>query len=179
MIIKIVSGGQTGPDRAALDIAIELNIPHGGWCPKGRLAELGGLIPHKYSLQETDSSDFSVRTKRNIEDSDGTLIFVPKLPLIVTDGTILTIQEVKEKNKPYLIFDLSNPPENNAVEQWIRCHDIKTLNVAGPRESQSPGIYSQTYIFLKTVITYSIRNSLAASDNEPDGSATSRPAARL
>ncbi len=72
MITKIISGGQTGVDRAALDAAIELNIPHGGWCPKGRLAELGQTIPDKYQLQETESSEYSQRTKLNIHDSDGT-----------------------------------------------------------------------------------------------------------
>ena len=107
MIEKIIAGGQTGIDRAALDVAIELNIPHGGWCPQGRLAELGQTIPEKYLLQETKTSDYSERTKLNIQDSDGTLILVPELPLTIKDGTLLTIKQVEEKNKPHLIFDLS------------------------------------------------------------------------
>lgn len=152
MIEKIVSGGQTGSDRAGLDAAITLNIPHGGWCPKGRLAELGGTIPDKYQLQETNSSDFSERTKLNIRDSDGTLIFVPKLPLDVNDGTVLTIQEVKDKEKRYLIIDLSTTPHPqpiiNEIIDWVKTNNIRILNIAGPRESLSPGTYQATYNFL-------------------------------
>lgn len=96
MLKKIISGGQTGVDRAALDAAILLKIPHGGWCPKGRLSEVG-KIPDKYLLKETESSDYSERTKLNIHDSDGTLIFVPSTPIKVTDGTLLTIQKSKVK----------------------------------------------------------------------------------
>ena len=91
-LLKIISGGQTGGDRAALDAAIEMKIPYGGWCPKGRLAELGTTIPTKYILQETTSATFEERTKLNIRDSDGTLILVPETPIKVTDGTILTIE---------------------------------------------------------------------------------------
>lgn len=111
-LLKIISGGQTGVDRAALDVAIEMKIPYGGWCPKGRLAELGTTIPTKYILQETTSAKFEERTKLNIRDSDGTLILVPETPIKVTDGTILTIEEVKFVHKPFLIIDLSKryPP---------------------------------------------------------------------
>src|SRR6186713_1323560 len=104
--MKTVSGGQTGVDRAALDVAISLNILHGGWCPKGRKAELNTLIPIEYNLKETESSEFEVRTKLNIHDSDGTLILVADTPIKVTDGTILTIQEAQRINKPYMILDL-------------------------------------------------------------------------
>ncbi len=104
---KIVTGGQTGVDRAGLDAARKLGIKHGGWCPKKRKAE-NGIIPDCYQLKETESEDYNVRTKYNIRDSDGTLIIVPSTPISVTDGTILTISEVKEKKKPYFIIDLSD-----------------------------------------------------------------------
>jgi hypothetical protein len=142
--MKIISGGQTGVDRAALDAAIENNIPHGGWCPKGRLSE-SGLIPSLYQLKETPSEEYAQRTTWNIRDSDGTLIFVPSLPLKVTDGTLLTIEEVKKQNKPYLIIDLSDRAEVDGIVYWVKSNQVKTLNIAGPRESQSPGIYSASY----------------------------------
>ncbi|MDF2939595.1 MAG: uncharacterized protein K0R66_237 [Gammaproteobacteria bacterium] len=142
MIDKIVSGGQTGVDRAALDVAIGLNIPHGGWCPKGRLAEDGSLSD-RYHLKETQTSDYSERTKLNIQDSDATLVLVPALPLNIQDGTVLTIEELKAKAKPHLIIDLSQKPDQALVLKWIKEHHIKTLNVAGPRESTSPGIYQK------------------------------------
>ncbi len=145
MVKKIVSGGQTGVDRAALDAAIYLNMSHGGWCPKGRLAELGETIPLKYSLKETNSSDYSERTKLNIQDSDGTLIFVPTIPIQVSDGTLLTIQEVKIHKKPYLIIDLSEKIDIGSIAEFIKVNKIETLNIAGPRESQKPGIYKKCF----------------------------------
>lgn len=153
VIQKIISGGQTGVDRAALDVAIELKIPHGGWCPKGRLAELGIIIPKKYLLKETKTNNFEERTKLNIRDSDGTLILVPKTPVSITDGTVLTIEEVKTKNKPYLIIDLSAKTPNKTILKWLSNNNIKVLNIAGPRESQSPGIYAKSLKFLKQIIT--------------------------
>jgi len=144
MIMKIVSGGQTGVDRAALDMAIELNIPHGGWCPNGRLAELDTTIPERYSLQETLSTDVSVRTKLNIRDSDATLLIVPQYPLTVNDGTVLTLQELHKKNKTYFIIDLSKALNTSTVITWVQKNSIHVLNVAGPRESQAPGIYAHS-----------------------------------
>ncbi|HLB41921.1 MAG TPA: putative molybdenum carrier protein [Gammaproteobacteria bacterium] len=143
MLKKIISGGQTGVDQAALDVAIKLNIPHGGWCPKGRKTEYNKPMDACYKLHETDSDDPNVRTKLNIRDSDGTLILVPSIPVKVSDGTIVTINEVIKKKKPHLIIDVS---ENNVdlpkkIIDWIKENNIKILNVAGPRESQSLGIY--------------------------------------
>jgi len=151
MMKKIVSGGQTGVDRAALDAAIKLHIPHGGWCPKGRLAEKNTTIPNRYLLWETKSSKFSERTKLNIRDSDGTLIIVPQTPIHVTDGTVLTIDEVRLRKKPFLIVDLSNPLSKNKIANWINKNNIKTLNIAGPRESQSPGIYERSLSYMLAV----------------------------
>ena len=150
MIKKIVCGGQTGVDRAGLDAAIKFNIPHGGWCPSGRLAE-DGKIAEKYLLQETVSSDYSERTKLNIKDSDGTLILVSEIPIKVTDGTLLTMEEAKNTGKPSLIVDLSQPPDISSLLAWIEKNNIQTLNIGGPRESQSPGIYQKSLKFLEAV----------------------------
>ncbi|MGD9152826.1 MAG: putative molybdenum carrier protein [Gammaproteobacteria bacterium] len=152
IITKIISGGQTGVDRAALDVAIELKISHGGWCPKGRRAELNTTIPSKYHLKETESEKFEERTKLNIKDSDGTLALVPKTPIKITDGTILTIEEAKLKNKPLLIINLSKKPPVEIILKWIGENNIKTLNIAGPRESQSTGIYDISFKFLYETI---------------------------
>lgn len=138
LIKKIVSGGQTGVDRAALDAAIELDIPHGGWCPKGRIAEDGTLIA-KYLLDETETNDYTIRTKFNVRDSDGTLII---LRGVAEGGTAMTIEEALESEKPIFIYNLlENEPIEDIIE-WIKSNHIKTLNIAGPRESKQPGIYT-------------------------------------
>ena len=158
--LTIISGGQTGVDRAALDAAIELNIAHGGWCPKNRKAE-DGLINKNYLLQETDSEDPSERTKANIRHSNGTLIIVKTLPVTVTDGTILTMTEVKEKNVPNIIISLSKDWDGSIsdIQKWATKNNIKILNVAGPRESQNKGIYEEAFKFclkLFPVLTHSL-----------------------
>ncbi|MCD6040296.1 MAG: molybdenum cofactor carrier [Gammaproteobacteria bacterium] len=169
MIKKIVSGGQTGVDRAGLDAAIGWGIDHGGWCPRGRQAE-DGDIHVRYNLQcpvdgdseEKEENIYNERTKLNIRDSDGTLIFVPKipLPLSITDGTNLTIKEVRAKNKPYLMVDLSESFNPDIVAEWVKKNKIKTLNIAGPRESQSPGIYESTLRALKIFfVVLNIKNA--------------------
>ncbi len=159
MIEKIISGGQTGVDRAALDIAIDLGIPHGGWCPKDRLSE-AGAIPNQYSLQETASMDYSERTKLNIRDSDGTLVVVPTFPLQVTDGTALTLQELQEKNKPFFIVDISKGFNLDQFNSWVQQNNIKILNVAGPRESQSPGIYKKSTELLPKLLVDALKKDM-------------------
>jgi len=146
MIEKIVSGGQTGVDQAGLLIAEELKIPIGGWCPKGGLDEKGDSILETYpSLMEATTNDPVERTKLNIRDSDGTLIIVPCLPLPVEiqDDTLLTITDAKRQKKPHLIISLTK--KDDAVDEirgWISSENIRVLNIAGPRESNSPGIHS-------------------------------------
>ncbi|MBI3551067.1 MAG: putative molybdenum carrier protein [Elusimicrobia bacterium] len=136
-IKKVVSGGQTGVDRAALDVALELGIPCGGWCPKGRLAE-DGVIPEKYPLKETPLSDYAQRTEWNVRDSDGTLVLVIGRP---SGGTALTIALARKHRKPCIAFDLRNPkPDLRTVMSWIAFHKIRVLNVAGPRKSSAPQI---------------------------------------
>jgi hypothetical protein len=142
---KIISGGQSGVDRAALDAAIELGIAHGGWCPRGRLAE-DGPIPAHYALLETESPGYPVRTEQNVLDADATLILCRGEP---GGGTELTRRLAQRHRRPLLVVDLNDPPEPEAVHRWLAAHDVTILNVAGPRESQSPGIAEQAGEFLK------------------------------
>ena len=140
---RIVSGGQTGADRGALDFAIEHGYPHGGWAPEGREAE-DGKIPLKYQLLELENGGYRQRTRRNVEDSDGTLI----VNLGDLDGGTLATQVFAERlNKPHLVVQLDHGATTETVAsviEWVQQHQIKKLNVAGPRESKRPGIYSLT-----------------------------------
>ncbi len=136
MVQRIVSGGQTGVDRAALDAAIELGIEHGGWCPQGRIAE-DGVISTEYRLQEAESPVYPVRTERNIVDSDGTLILFRER---LFGGTELTRRLAVKCEKPYFLVDLVGDVDLAAIRQWLVVHEIRVLNVAGPRESNCPGI---------------------------------------
>lgn len=147
MIKKIVSGGQTGVDQAALFIASELGFEIGGWCPKGGLDENGDSILTKYNcLEEASSAVPDERTKLNIRDSDGILIIVPKWPLPerIKDGTMLTIEDARRQYKPYFIFDLSSNLDMYKVLEWVTDHNVTVLNIGGPRESNSPGIYEDS-----------------------------------
>jgi hypothetical protein len=136
---KIVSGGQTGIDRGALEAAIALGLEHGGWCPRGRRAE-DGPIPACYNLVETSSDDYSERTERNVLDSDATLI-VCRGPL--AGGTGLTQRLAAQHGKPCLVVDLGADYQVDDVRAWCQRHEVGVLNVAGPRESLSPGIGEQ------------------------------------
>ena len=136
-IAKLVSGGQTGADRAALDFALEHQIPHGGWCPAGRLAE-DGLIPSRYDLVETPESDCAQRTEWNVRDSDGTVVF--SVEPVLTGGTRETIEFARKHGKPLLhLFRIGGPvsPELQ-LQRFIRDNNILTLNIAGPRASEEP-----------------------------------------
>jgi hypothetical protein len=151
-ISKIISGGQTGVDRAALDIALGFNISCGGWCPKGRLAE-DGVIPARYPLKETKSSDYEMRTEWNVRDSDGTLVLTLGKP---TGGTAFTIECAKKYKKPCLVVNLKRHDGEvvNIYWDWIEVNDIKVLNIAGPRESKAPGIYELARKCLEGVLGY-------------------------
>ncbi|MEQ1827700.1 MAG: putative molybdenum carrier protein, partial [Pirellula sp.] len=146
-IEKIVSGGQTGVDRAALDAAFSLGIEHGGWCPKGRMAE-DGTIPLRYQLQELDSPQYSDRTKRNVLDSDGTLILHVSPP---QGGTLLTLNFALQNSKPCLKVRLGRAVSTERIIQWIDRNKIRVLNIAGPRASKEPEAYQQAYEFLLSV----------------------------
>ena len=145
--MKIVSGGQTGVDRGALEAAIELQVPHGGWCPKGRLAE-DGRIPARYRLRETDSGQYHVRTRQNVLDCDATLILYRGL---LSGGTELTLRLAEQSGKPNLVVDLDADPSPQDVRNWLQEHGVEVLNVAGPRESLNPGIADDTREFLLRV----------------------------
>lgn len=147
MIEKIISGGQTGVDRAALDAGLKLGIPIGGTCPKGRLAE-DGTIDKKYPLIESHSASYYVRTEINVMNGDGTLIlFYGKW----SGGTKETKEYAEKHHKPYLAINLNEPGSPKNVLAWIKASKIKVLNVAGPRESKHPGIHLAAYNFLLEV----------------------------
>ena len=145
---RIVSGGQTGVDRAALDAALARGLAVGGWCPRGRRAEDGPLAAH-YPLRETPSRTYAQRTAWNVRDSDGTLILAPE-PL--TGGTALTLREAQALDRPALHLD---PHAADAVEQaaaWVQQHHLRVLNVAGPRASEVPGIYGDAHRFMERLL---------------------------
>ncbi|HEU5055839.1 MAG TPA: putative molybdenum carrier protein [Kofleriaceae bacterium] len=134
---RIISGGQTGADRGALDAAIELGIEHGGHCPAGRRAE-DGRIPERFRLVETTSADYAVRTERNVLDADATLLVTRGTP---TGGSALTAALARKHDRPLLHLDLARESEPvAAVREWLAARAIGCLNVAGPRESSCPGI---------------------------------------
>jgi hypothetical protein len=136
---KIISGGQSGVDRAALDAAISCGIPHGGWCPRGRMAE-DGVISGCYHLIETDTGEYAKRTERNVLDSDATVIFA-RVP-VLSGGTLLTRELANKHGRPVSII-LETAKEQNAVAEllvFVRKNSVRILNVAGPRDSQAPGL---------------------------------------
>ncbi len=143
-LVRIVSGAQTGVDRAALDVAIELGIPCSGWVPKGRIDEFG-RIPERYpNLRETVSADFSERTAANVRDSDGTLI-ISRGPL--SGGSLYTGEVADQLGRTCLHVD----PYEDTIEGLDR-NDIKVLNVAGPRASKDPGVHDRAVDVLRIVL---------------------------
>jgi hypothetical protein len=146
---KIVSGGQTGADRAALDVAIEFAIEHGGWAPRGRWAEDGPLAP-RYQLQETESAQVAQRTEWNVRDADATLIFSHGPP---TGGTALTASLAERYRRPVLCIDLATTDEATAASEigaWLSDVRPMVLNVAGPRASNDPLIVRRSVARLAT-----------------------------
>lgn len=148
MISKIISGGQTGVDRAALDAAMALNIKHGGWCPKGRLAE-DGIIPERYALTETSSNIYQQRTRMNVRDADATLIIIKNG--IWGTGTNFTKNVCNELKKVFFLIDVDKVAEVDKIRLWLNSHNINILNVAGNRESTTPGIYDCAFNLLLEV----------------------------
>ena len=145
---KIISGGQTGVDRAALDAALAYGIDVGGWCPQGRRAE-DGTIPDEYPLRETPSDDYEQRTAWNVRDSDGTLIIAP-MPL--SGGTALTKTEAEEQGKPVLHVRPADPVPVPMIRAWGTEQNIQVLNVAGPRASEVDGIYEAARMILDDLL---------------------------
>ncbi|WP_244154333.1 putative molybdenum carrier protein [Desulfospira joergensenii] len=151
MLKKIISGGQTGADRAALDVAIKFNIPHGGWISRGRKTEAGPL-PERYRLREILEADYPARTKRNIMDSQGTAIISRGK---LTGGSLLTQSFARVKGKPNVHIDLSMNEAFEAslvLQSFILENGIEVLNLAGPRASHDPGIYFDVKTILESVL---------------------------
>ena len=156
-INKIISGAQTGADRAALDFAIKYDIPHGGWVPKGRISE-DGTVPKKYKVKEHKSDKYPPRTAANIHDSDGTIIF---FKTSMGRGCALTSKLCKNMNKPCLTINIaeatllkSGKAHSTMVEiisNWIECIEPKILNIAGGRESKTPGMHDIVFKLLEAV----------------------------
>lgn len=161
---KIISGGQTGVDRAALDFAIERGFPHGGWCPFNRLCESDssagffrarGRIPDRYELIETDTEDYARRTILNIDNSDATLIVYRRNLLDragkFTGGTLLTARTAKMSDRPLGWVFVDDRDAADRVRAFVDNVEPRTLNIAGPRESKAPGIYAATMALLREV----------------------------
>lgn len=147
---KVISGGQTGVDRAALDAATEAGLECGGWCPKGRKAE-DGVIPARYPVRETAVEDYVTRTRLNVRDSDATLIIATPGPL--NGGTLLTLNTCVREGKPVRVVscDRLQAPVVATVQEWLVRNRVLVLNIAGPRESNCPGIYQQALEFLRAM----------------------------
>ncbi len=155
IIKKIISGGQTGADQAALDAAIKLGFPHGGWAPKGRKTEAGPL-PEKYNLQEMPTGSYPERTEQNVIDSDGTVIISHGK---LTGGSKLTDKLAEKHLRPCLHVDLNKTAAFIAVSiisSWIDLHKIEILNVAGSRASKDPDIYQDVKFIIEGVILFEL-----------------------
>lgn len=159
---QIVSGGQTGVDRGALDAAIELSLAHGGWCPHGRLAE-DGIIPAHYLLREHKSPDYAARTEQNVIDSDATLILYRDR---LQGGTALTNRLAKEHQKPLHRVRLESPIRYARIIEWLLANSVRVLNVAGPRGSSNPGLEKQAKEMLLKLFRFSNQLTFPAESDE-------------
>ncbi len=163
MIKKIISGGQTGADQAALDAAIKLGIPHGGWIPSGRITENGPLLD-KYLLEEMPTSSYAERTEQNIIDSDGTLIASHGM---LAGGSAYTRQVALEQKRPWLHIDLQKTAVFDAamiLSEWVLKNNIEILNVAGPRASKDPKIYRAVMNIIESAYTLIDRKQIGELD---------------
>jgi hypothetical protein len=150
--VKIISGGQTGVDRAALDLAAKHGIECGGWCPAGRLDEFG-RIPDRYPVQELEAGGFAERTLQNVKGSDGTvIIYSGKL----AGGTEQTVRFCVELERPYQLIDASKISTEGAAKlmtDFVHKNKIRILNVAGPRQSEWPAGYARVSLMLDIFLT--------------------------
>jgi hypothetical protein len=144
----IVSGGQTGVDRAALDVAMALGLPVGGWCPAGRAAEDGPIDP-RYPLRETPSEDPAQRTLWNVRDSDGTLLVRSAAH---SPGSAYTVDCARRLGRPVHRCDVHRESDTSDFLHWTTRCRVMTLNVAGPRESEAPGIYRDATTLLRLLL---------------------------
>jgi hypothetical protein len=159
--MKIISGGQTGVDRAALDVAIERGMDWGGWCPKGGWAEdlqtPPGLL-HKYPLLRATPEPHPLqRTEWNVRDSDATLIIVDSAGIAVSIGTRRAHEWAKQHGKPFLIVDVSDPDAAARAATWVLAQQKRfgadmSLGIGGPRDSEAPGIYARARLLIAAVL---------------------------
>jgi hypothetical protein len=158
--VKIISGGQTGVDRAALDVALKHGIESGGWCPTGRLDEFG-RIPDRYPVKELESGGFAERTLQNVKDSDGTVIvYSGKL----SGGTEQTVRFCVEQQRPFKLIDSSNVSTEKAAQliaDFVRANTIDVLNVAGPRQSE----WAKGYDYVTSILEAFV-NSIASGERK-------------
>jgi hypothetical protein len=160
--VKIISGGQTGVDRAALDVALKHRIDCGGWCPAGRLDEIG-RIPDRYPLKELEHGGFTERTLQNVKDSDGTVIMYS---VQLSGGTEQTVRFCVEQERPHQLIDASKISTEKAaasIADFVREHKIDILNVAGPRQSEWPEGYDYAFRVLEVFV-----NSITSKSKKSD-----------
>ena len=153
----LVSGGQTGADRAALDFAIAQNLRHAGYCPAGRRAE-NGPIPARYNLAETKTTGYPERTRKNVQLGDATVIFSSRSLAALRriqrgSGSALTVRECERQGKPFVV--LAHFPDQAAdaaeLKDFLHAHSPRVLNVAGHAESKTPGIHAHVLAVLASV----------------------------
>jgi predicted Rossmann fold nucleotide-binding protein DprA/Smf involved in DNA uptake len=157
--MTIVSGGQTGVDRAAWDVALELGLPISGWVPKGRLAEDGVIPAHYGTLREAESPEPPVRTRLNVRDSDATLIISRDR---LTGGSLLTLAEAHRLGRPALHIDVRDRSDDEAarlVQDWLAVVRPAVLNVAGPRASGDPTISARAAAILRIALASALESS--------------------
>ena len=164
---KVVSGGQTGVDRAALDAALAVGLACGGWCPRGRWAEDGPIAP-RYPLVETPQATPAQRTAWNVRDSEATLVVARGA---LRGGTALALERARAEGRPVLVLDLAPESDLAAVEHWLDGCAARVLNVAGPRESEAPGIYEESLPLLTALLA---RRSFPRGDPSPSKQPTHR-----
>ena len=155
--MRIISGGQTGVDRAALDAAVELGLPYGGWCPRGGWAEDYPVPPGVRALypllQETPKREPAQRTRRNVRDSDRTIILTDSRGMTNSRGSALTLNIAERLGKPFLAVDIDATDAADRIAAWLDgAGPHARLNVAGPRESTAPGIYDKARAVLEQVL---------------------------
>ena len=173
-LARIVSGGQTGADRAALDWAIARGVPHGGWCPAGRRAE-DGTIPSRYRLTDTPSDSYMQRTEWNVRDSDGTVIL--SLAETLTGGSRRTAELAEQHGRPWLHLARETHRRHDAAERlrrFVTEHEIRVLNVAGPRASTEPAVGEFVQTVLDLAFPPARRGHGSSGSRRPRGGGTPR-----